>query len=311
MGNSSIEWTEKTWNPVRGCTKISPGCKHCYAETFAERFRGVKGHPYEQGFDFRLAPDKLLEPTRWKKPKMVFVNSMSDLFHDKTPESYLDQVMNVMANCQRHTFQVLTKRSHRMREYMIDWVRRTQSKPPANVWFGASVESQKYAEERIPELLGTPAAVRFLSCEPLLGAVNLSHWLSIPDGLDDDPLAAMALHDAIREGRGDSVRKIAWVIIGGESGHGARSMRLDWARTVVAQCRDAGVKVFVKQLGAWPVIDEKQWRDDAAAGRGVAILNARGASRAPPGTVVLRIGGKKGGDMESWPEDLRVREFPP
>src|SRR5207248_604448 len=139
---SSIEWTDATWNPVRGCTKISPGCKHCYAETFAERFRGVKGHPYEQGFDLRLVPEKLAEPLRWRKPKVIFVNSMSDLFHDQVPDAYIEAVAKVMVAAKWHTYQVLTKRSDRLRKLLDSKLRFAADQP--HIWWGVSVEDRKY-----------------------------------------------------------------------------------------------------------------------------------------------------------------------
>jgi protein gp37 len=152
---SSIEWTDATWNPVRGCTKISPGCKHCYAETFAERFRGVKGHPYEQGFDLRLVPDKLAEPLRWHTPKRVFVNSMSDLFHEEVPDSYIESVVDVMVQAHWHTYQVLTKRSTRMRDLLETKLRFAAAKP--HIWWGTSVEDKKHGVPRIDDLRSAPA----------------------------------------------------------------------------------------------------------------------------------------------------------
>lgn len=208
---STIEWTEATWNPVTGCSKVSPGCAHCYAETFAERFRGVSGHPYEQGFDLKLWPERLELPLRWRRPRMIFVNSMSDLFHDDVPTEFIESVFDAMAAAHWHTFQVLTKRPERAAALPLRW--------PANVWMGTSVESQRWTT-RINALVTTGAAVRFLSCEPLLGPLALK--------LDG----------------------VAWVIVGGESGPGARPMRADWARSIRIQCADAGVKFFFKQWGA-------------------------------------------------------------
>ena len=163
---SKIEWTDATWNPVRGCTKISPGCKHCYAERFAERFRGVKGHPFEQGFDLFLVPQKLGEPLRWSKPSMIFVNSMSDLFHEGVPSEYIEKVVETMRLANWHTYQVLTKRSQRLRDLLCGRLR-TAAKD-AHIWWGVSVEDRKYGLPRIADLQATPAAVRFLSVEPLL-----------------------------------------------------------------------------------------------------------------------------------------------
>jgi protein gp37 len=165
--NSHIEWTDATWNPVRGCTKISPGCKHCYAETFAERFRGVKGHPYEQGFDLRLIPEKLTEPFGWRSPKLVFVNSMSDLFQPGVPDRYVEAVSQVMVKANWHTYQVLTKRSERLRDLLQTGLGFAAEKK--NIWWGVSVEDKKYGLPRIELLRNAPAAVRFLSVEPLLG----------------------------------------------------------------------------------------------------------------------------------------------
>ena len=179
---SAIEWTDATWNPVRGCTKISPGCKHCYAETFAERFRGVKGHPYEQGFDLRLVPEKLAEPLRWRVPKMIFVNSMSDLFHDGVHDDYIVAVARVMEAARWHTYQVLTKRAGRLRRLLNSALAFAACQ--RHIWWGVSVEDRKYGVPRIEELRQTEANVRFLSVEPLLedlGQLNLDgiHWVIV------------------------------------------------------------------------------------------------------------------------------------
>jgi protein gp37 len=215
---TKIEWTDATWNPVRGCTKISPGCKHCYAETFAERFRGVKGHPYEQGFDLRLVPEKITEPFTWRSPKLVFVNSMSDLFQIGVPDDYVDAVSQVMAAANWHTYQVLTKRSERLRELLGGRLRFAAERE--NIWWGVSVEDQKYGLPRIDDLREAPAVVRFLSIEPLLedlGKIDLSG--------------------------------ISWVIVGGESGPGARPMRKEWVISIREQCREQHVPFFFKQWG--------------------------------------------------------------
>ena len=216
---SAIEWTDATWNPVRGCTKISPGCKHCYAEVFAERFRGVKGHPYEQGFDLRLVPEKLGEPLRWRTPRMVFVNSMSDLFHDGVPEDYIEAVANVMVKANWHTYQVLTKRSKRLANLLTTRLRFAATAP--HIWWGVSVEDRQYGLPRIQDLRSAPAAVRFLSIEPLLEDVGT---------LD--------------------LRGIHWVIVGGESGRGARPMQREWVVSIRDQCANTGVPFFFKQWGS-------------------------------------------------------------
>jgi protein gp37 len=217
-GPTKIEWTDATWNPVRGCTKISPGCKHCYAETFAERFRGVSGHAYEQGFDLRLVPDKLAEPLRWAKSRMIFVNSMSDLFHENVPSAYILAVSRVMHTANWHTYQVLTKRADRLRELLSTTLRNQAAL--SHIWWGVSVEDRKHGMPRIEHLRAAPAAVRFLSVEPLLedlGTVNL-------DG-------------------------IHWVIVGGESGPGARPMHRSWVESLRDQCSKANVPFFFKQWG--------------------------------------------------------------
>jgi protein gp37 len=215
---SPIEWTDATWNPVRGCTKVSPGCKHCYAETFAERFRGVRGHPFEQGFDLRLVPEKLDQPLRWKRSRRIFVNSMSDLFHDGVPVDYIARVGEVMAEASWHVFQVLTKRHERLRKLLVGELGWMADLP--NVWFGVSVEDRRYGLPRASALRETPAAIRFLSIEPLLedlGALDLG-------GID-------------------------WVIVGGESGPRARPICEEWVLSIRDQCRKQKVAFFFKQWG--------------------------------------------------------------
>jgi protein gp37 len=216
--NSKIEWTDATWNPVRGCTKISPGCAHCYAETFAERFRGVPGHPYEQGFDLRLVPEKLTDPITWSKPQMVFVNSMSDLFHKDVPDDYIELVAQVMAAADWHIYQVLTKRSERLRELLKTRLRFAAEL--SHIWWGVSVENRKHGLSRIDHLREGASTMAFLSIEPLLediGTIDL--------------------------------RGIDWVIVGGESGAGARPMKEEWVTNIQRQCRDARVPFFFKQWG--------------------------------------------------------------
>lgn len=288
---SSIEWTEATWNPVRGCTKVSPGCAHCYAETFAERFRGVKGHPYEQGFDLRLVPEKLGEPQRWKAPKRIFVNSMSDLFLEGVPDDYIAEVWKTMATIRRHTYQVLTKRAERMRALLPRLVATFGVLP--NVWLGVSVENQHFADERIDLLLRTPAAVRFISAEPLLGLIDLTKTMTkAHDAGGEVELPMDALRTIVP-------RHLDWVIVGGESGLGARPLDVAWARFLIQQCKAAAVACFVKQLGARPKgINEYIGTPFDGDGCGETM------------TEPLRLFNKKGGDPSEWPEDLRVREFP-
>ncbi|HEY3762576.1 MAG TPA: phage Gp37/Gp68 family protein [Verrucomicrobiae bacterium] len=215
---SKIEWTDATWNPVRGCTKISPGCLHCYAETFAERFRGVRGHPFEFGFDLRLVPEKLGDPLRWSTPRKIFVNSMSDLFHPQVPDEYIIKVARVMVAANWHTYQVLTKRADRLHELLTDKLRFAVEQ--SHIWWGVSVENRKHGLPRIDLLRKTSAQVRFLSIEPLLedlGSINLG--------------------------------EINWVIVGGESGPGARPIQAEWVRDIRAQCHNAKVAFFFKQWG--------------------------------------------------------------
>lgn len=215
---SSIEWTDATWNPVRGCTKISPGCKHCYAETFAERWRGIPGHPYEQGFDLRLVPDKLGEPLGWTRSRLVFVNSMSDLFHQRVPSEYVRLVFEVMNLADWHVYQVLTKRAERLRSLTAKLP--AQLVKREHIWLGVSVEDRKYGLPRIDELRAAKAGLRFLSIEPLL-----------------EDLGELDL------------RGIDWVIVGGESGPGARPMHREWVTAIRDQCRAADVPFFFKQWG--------------------------------------------------------------
>ena len=216
--NSTIEWTDTTWNPLRGCDKISTGCMHCYAETWAERFRGVPNHPFEFGFDLRLAPHKLLEPFRWTKPQLVFVNSMSDLFHKDVSDDYIIAVVNVMAKSNWHTYQLLTKRSERLRDLLktkLAFAARLQ-----HIWWGVSVEDRRFGVPRIDHLRDAGAAMAFLSVEPLLedlGKINL-----------------------------DSIN---WVIVGGESGPGARPMEKEWVIDIRDQCLSSTVPFFFKQWG--------------------------------------------------------------
>lgn len=217
---SSIEWTDTTWNPVTGCTKVSPGCDHCYAERFAERWRGIPGHPFERGFDVVLRPERLGEPLRWNKPRMVFVNSMSDLFHKDVPNEFVASVFDTMGRAEKHTFQVLTKRPERMRRWVRDYYLSALGfSTYENVWLGVSVESMDYAW-RADMLRETPAAVRFLSIEPMLGPIAKR----VIEGMD-------------------------WVIVGGESGPGARSIDPAWVRHVRNVCAQLDIPFFFKQWG--------------------------------------------------------------
>jgi protein gp37 len=212
-GRTTIEWTEATWNPVTGCDKVSPGCAHCYAETLAERFRGVAGHPYEQGFDLKLWPQRLQLPLTWRRPRLVFVNSMSDLFHEAVPETFIQAVFATMCQADQHQFQILTKRGDRLAQLAprLTW--------PQNVWMGVSIENRRFVD-RADRLRATPAAVKFISAEPLLG-----------------PLEGLNLYG------------IDWVIAGGESGHRHRPMHLAWLRDLRDRCKHDRVAFFFKQWG--------------------------------------------------------------
>ncbi len=226
---SAIEWTQATWNPVTGCDKVSPGCAHCYAEAFAERWRGIPGHAYEQGFDLRLWPERLRQPLRWKRPRMIFVNSMSDLFHEDIPDGFIAEVFEVMARAPQHTFQILTKRHERLAELApkLTW--------HPNVWMGVSIENRRFIH-RADYLRGVAPVVRFISAEPLLGPLQ---------GLD--------------------LTGIDWLIAGGESGRRHRRVDIEWVRELRERCAEAEVAFFFKQWGGRTskaggrLLDERTW----------------------------------------------------
>lgn len=210
---TSIEWTEMTWNPVTGCVKVSPGCKHCYAETLSKRLRAMGAERYQDGFQVTTHDDLIDLPLKWKRPRVVFVNSMSDLFQEQVPLHFIQRVFETMDQCPQHQFQVLTKRAERLVEVCGDL------KWSGNIWMGVSIENQEYAY-RSKLLRSVPAAIRFLSVEPLLGKIS-----ALP------------------------LRGIHWVIVGGESGPGARPMKQEWVETIYRQCREQGVPFFFKQWG--------------------------------------------------------------
>lgn len=288
MGETSIEWTDATWNPVRGCSRVSAGCENCYAERVAARFSGP-GLAYEglarigkNGArwtgDVRLVREHLEDPLRWRRSRRIFVNSMSDLFHERIRDDEIATVFSVMESCQQHTFQILTKRPARMQRWVKEWQRKidymADHPAPAgglymqrysHVWLGVSIEDQATADERIPLLWDTHASLRFVSYEPALGPVDIAPWL---------------LNGSVD-----------WVIVGGESGHGARPCAVEWLESMVEQCRAAKVPVFVKQLGANVVSTFRV--DETGAWAWRAGLKSR-----------------KGGDMDEWPPALQVREFP-
>lgn len=356
---TSIQWTEKSWNPVRGCSIVSPGCVNCYAMKQAHRFSGVKQLPeggFKSGPYFELTKqtkagpqwtgrvvtveDALLEPLSWREPKRVFVNSMSDLFHEDVPFEFVDRVFAVMALAPRHTFQILTKRAERMLDYFtgpmgfsltrrgrvigVAWemlghrplhkykhegiTRRTWPLP--NVWLGVSAEDQQRADERIPLLLQTPAAVRFVSAEPLLDRLDLTPWIPA----DWSPTLRLFKYSPVK-----SKPWIDWGIVGGESGPGARRCSAQWVRAIVRQFKAAQRPLFVKQIGAF-VIDRndagfdgcepRSW-PSAIEERDAVEENVNGFREEYQGADVrVRLLDRKGGDINEWPEDLRIRQFP-
>lgn len=310
MGDTSIEWTEKTWNPVTGCDRISPGCAHCYAKSIHDRRHKAalsgKKMPLQFLQPFEVVTcreDRLDAPRRWRTPKRVFVNSMSDLFHESVPDDFLHRVYHVMEHAGQHTFQILTKRAERMCAY-LEWRYGPDADAPRgripsrHIWHGVSAENQHFADERIPWLLRTRSAVRFVSLEPLLGPINLR-----------------VLVTAAFDGRLDALSgtpKLDWIIVGGESGHGARPVHVAWIRAIVRQCRAARVSCFVKQIGA-----NVQDRNDAGFEGDPGDswtpetrydeLTAQGWQGDP---VRIRLRDRKGGNPEEWPSDLRVRQYP-
>lgn len=319
--NSHIEWTDASWNCLAGCEAVSPGCANCYAATMTRRLEAMGQKDYAglttaKHFNgkVRCLPHKLDVPLKWRKPRRVFVNSMSDLFHEDVPDEFIDKVFAVMALCPQHTFQVLTKRPERMCQhmngkYLTDGVEsecctflnaglgkepNPKAWPLPNVWLGISAEDQQQADERIPWLLKTPAAVRFVSAEPLLGPIDFGNDL-LP--------SLLSLRGCLKPDWTPRSDKVDWVIVGGESGSGARPCNLEWIRSIIGQCKAAGVACFVKQLGAKPfdgACDSEPF--DGSCGHGMGIADGR--------HYLVGIDNKKGGDPDEWPEDLRVREFP-
>lgn len=397
--DGGIAWTDSTWNPVRGCTRVSEGCRNCYAERMAARFSGP-GQPYdglarmtEAGPRWtgkvRLVLEHLYDPLRWKRPRRIFVNSMSDLFHEALTDGEILRVFAVMARARQHVFQVLTKRPERMRAWTRRWMdlkgeadeprlargpaatRRahpsgrgqmfaemleSMGEPPAgaayptfdwmegmrwwlqdpaaiwrNVWLGVSVEDQATADERIPLLMDTPAAIRFVSYEPALGPVDFT-GLTAPDAVSGakrghatfDVVGGSAVYptgDPECSEQGYPIPRLDWIIAGGESGPGARPMHPDWVASTVRQCREAGVACFVKQLGAWramlwggtPTAKDGNWGTLDAGGKfwkGTTPWNGKQLDDSDTREVVIVSVGGHQSDPAEWPEDLRVREFP-
>lgn len=319
---TKIQWTEETWNPTAGCSKVSPGCKNCYAikdairlsgnnnPKISEKYAGTTSGNNWSGHINLASNDTLLKPYFWSRSRRIFVNSMSDLFHENIPFEWIDKVFSIMALSPQHTFQILTKRAERMRDYFAsfnkssaiargmvcsEWlqnvlnveavdkvIKANFSKGLPNVWLGVSVENQKSADERIPLLLETPATVRWLSCEPLLEKINLTFVEN--DGYKLNCLTGRQT-DMGRPCE-DASSKIDWVVVGGESGTNARDCRVSWIQSIVRQCQSADVPVFVKQLGS------KAYQNDLICSGYLPLKN------------------KKGGDISEFPQDLQVREFP-
>jgi protein gp37 len=340
---TGIAWTESTWSPITGCERCSPGCAHCYAEQLTAtrlahqpKYLGLavvtpSGEAHWTG-EVRCHEDELTKPLHWKKPRMIFVNSMSDTFHKDVPDEFIAAIFGIMAAAPQHTFQVLTKRAERLPRWFAWHAEQTEGRyrlpaiiehaaatlrkagdsqtadrlcgaanravgkdnwPLPNVWLGVSVENQEWADERIPHLLATPAAVRFLSCEPLLGPVDVTAIRRTQAEGFMRPL----------DGR---FNRVHWVIAGGESGSEARPCHVEWVRSLVRQCKDAGVACFVKQLGSRPVC---RFDGDDAGPDGFDASDYLSLD-GDPALCVPRLSDRKGGDPSEWPADLRVREFP-
>ncbi len=367
-GKTGISWTGSTWNPLRGCSKVSAGCTFCYAERMAARF-GHPGEAYDGTIAYtavsssgnatgktsaglgdiaasmrghwngqiKLVPEALKIPLQWQRPRKIFVNSMSDLFHESVPDEYIAAVFGVMASAHWHTFQVLTKRPERMVRWFADHdlaaAKRHRSAatacleaaydrhhilvdddhhrdwPLPNVHLGVSVEGQHVANERIPLLLQTPAAVRFISAEPLLGAVDIATWLSRRECACDargDVSPFRPCTEPVACGQ-----RLDWVIVGGESGPRARPCDVAWIEGVVQQCAAANVPAFVKQLGQVPVVADERWRhrreNEGWCGH---LLNHSNRNRVREGTVPLKFASLKGDTIEEWPKHLQVQQFP-
>ncbi|MBH8566756.1 phage Gp37/Gp68 family protein [Nostoc sp. CENA67] len=316
---TTIQWTDETWNLIVGCSRISPGCERCYAATAAKSARLQQFPQYQKVKDWdgtvEFVESQLLKPLRWKKPKRIFVCSMSDLFHENVPDEWIDKVLAVASLCPQHTFQILTKRPHRALQYLtrenrfafIDYqayeilrAGRTPytrehpvvSLPLKNCWIGTTVENQAMANKRIPTLLQIPAAARFLSCEPLLEAIDLSEWLICPECQGEQlwyekrtgpRLGVAGRKQCFKCKDKRFYSDLSWAIIGGESGPGARPCSIDWIRSAARQCQEAEIPVFVKQLGS-----------------NCCVM---------PG-LAFGYSDRKGGDIAEFPEDLKMRQFP-
>jgi protein gp37 len=305
MGDKSkIEWTDATWNPVTGCTKVSQGCKNCYAEREMKRF-----WPGRSFTDVQLHPDPLEQPLHWRRPRRVFVNSMSDLFHESVPDLFIARVFSVMGMAGQHTFQILTKRPSRMLEWFNKkpgmWPKDMGLSLAANIWLGVSCEDQETAEKRIPYLLATPAAVRFVSCEPLLGPINLA--AALPGIRGELARIAHSIDQRIMYDRQSApIPYIDWIIVGGESGPNARPMHRDWVRSLRDQCVAAEVPFFFKQWGEWA---PRRELSDVARFASLSWPDHR-FHYWDPVTEMIRVGKKNGGrkiDGREWMQYPEIR----
>jgi protein gp37 len=294
---SSIEWTDSTWNPVTGCSKISPGCKNCYAERMAKRLAGRFGYPKDDPFRVALHHDRLEEPLRWRKPRMVFVCSMGDLFHEDVPFPIPALVFDIAGKCPQHTFQILTKRPQRMREF-TQWMAGADdistAEWPRNCWLGVTAENQAMADQRIPLLLQTPAAVRFVSVEPMLGPVELTRAVYGPE---PGPMNWFGFTDGF-----GYEACLQWVICGGETGPGARPMHPDWVRSLRDQCQAAQVPFFFKQWGAYLPNDQEYccYQPEADYNKPHVLVDHHGQE-----VAMARVGKKAAGallDGREWRE---------
>jgi len=315
MNKTSIEWTDYTWNPIRArlkgqgpkvhagtfCTRISPGCTHCYASTINKRFGNGLEYtvPNLETVEFFIDEKILEEPLRRKKPTRIFVGDMFDLFHEAIPNELIARVLNVCEQASWHTFQLLTKRASRMLSFCYRNIDSRQDFPPRNVWFGVSVEDQQRADERIPLLLQTPAAVRWLSVEPMLEAVDLRK-VQHPNANSANALDGIFKADGFNY---CTSPLIDWVICGGESGPGARPFNLAWAESLLEQCRAAGVPFFMKQMGSNPLLHRQTSHHEERPGFKFSFRSMEFSQN-------ISLQDRKGGDPEEWPEHLRVREFP-
>ena len=316
MGKSKIEWTDATWSPVTGCTPVSEGCRNCFAKRMAKRLAGRHGYPAAPNeFNVTLHEDRLEQPLHWKMPRMVFVCSMSDLFHEDVPLDYILRVWRIMHLARQHTFQVITKRPERMRLFLTEWMPGAWElaffeRPPglfSNLWLGVSAENQEQADKRIPLLLETPAAVRFVSAEPLLGPIELRPYLGMYLEAETVFLCTQPRpHKRLRiprKGRGwvkhDGTNHLDWAIVGGESGPGARPMHPGWARDIRDQCREALPPYFFKQWGAWAPVDVlgAEWYDKAPSARLPRTVVSKHGPLGISDQLMYRVGKRRAGRL--------------